>query len=757
MINKETGLVIDKICRSCMCENENMHSVFENKTEAGGSSSVLLSEMLTACASVEVSGTNNLGDYKKRNQLNNFFRWYFGDGLPYQLCDTCENKLNSAYEFRKQCQKSDSTLRELTGSETKENITLQEAIVVQPEMPDDFFDEEDEVPLMKRIIQETKKRKRGRPKKSDVVNLKSPMINQRYQTRTEIKQEVVPPVENSVPGENVRNTNLEIMSHDIIDNDSFVNDFPFSDEDDNHADSDDDFLLEVTKEKKIRKKRGVGKDETIYECKECSKTMTTYLGLKVHMRRHTGSDLSVCKLCNKSFTKQSHLTRHLRTHGVVETDADGKGKKEHGMSDAETDSVAEDSKIKNKPGGDSGTDAKEGAANINDESPGEKFSKMEEQDQSSLDGFRDGRTSLETRRGDHINKPYVCTICNKPFSRGEHLIRHLKVHQSSAEKEYTNLKCSICDTTFTRSDHLARHTKIHLIQDKRHVCVDCGKAFNRLDNLKTHQRIHSGIKDTSKLHLCIYCGKEFNNSSNMLRHSRVHTGERPYVCNICGRAFTQSNDLSLHMRRHTGARPYTCGVCPARFIQSGQLKAHRRTTGHWMETQPDLKGGYRVEPVTPAHEPIPIKFKSHGRFKKEVDTTEEHQVIINNVQEVMEEQAIEQVTITEVTVPSEPQRILMGIMGNIKIQNNVQPLLIDSSKIVELHEAGLVLPSVIQTADGAKSSLKLLLLILPNVRRIWRRRTLVEHSRTPLLSFRLTVRLPPRFTTSENFNFQNYN
>ncbi|XP_023017036.1 uncharacterized protein isoform X2 [Leptinotarsa decemlineata] len=916
MINKEVELMIDKLCRCCMRENENMHNIFEIK---GGPDptepTILLSDMLVACASIEVTS---------------------GDGLPNNLCEGCEEKLKNLYEFRRQCQKSDSALRELTHIDTKNNVSrTEEDIVIQPDVLGDVFDEEDDLPLVRRGA----KRKRGRPKKKVTdslactyckkvlhtkkglrVHLRSHtgeklryclFCDAKY-TRTnhlirhitthdkpglthpcescdkvydaaadlyrhskehedvvsdekdssreqsikieadEIKTEVVNEAE---PTETAEKTITADASQEA--DQMFLEDFPMSDGDD-RDDSDGDFIFEedLDKDKKSSKKKKNSPkvdDKAIYECKECTKVMTTYIGLKIHMRRHTGADLSTCKLCNKSFTKHSHLVRHMRTHGVVDSDeakalrksTDSKDKKvmecdycdrkfkyrksfvhhmqvEHGMSDVDSDcdKSANPDKVKedkgeavrvseeNEGASDQPTDSSQIVElnhNFELAQPVGEDEEIDIPDAENLFGKKTrsknqvchvcgasfARVNHLTRhmtlhrsvlvnqcdrcekafatdehlkmhvKEEHINKPYVCTVCNKPFSRGEHLIRHLKVHQNNADKD-ENLKCSICDSTFTRSDHLARHTKVHLLQDKRHVCGECGKAFNRLDNLKTHQRTHTGEKDTSKLHLCIYCGKEFNNSSNMivhmrrhtgerpykctecgkgfprshdlkcherthsgekpylctlcgksfnksnklLRHSRVHTGERPYVCNICSRAFTQSNDLALHMRRHTGARPYACGVCPARFIQSGQLKTHRRTTGHWMETQPDLKGGHRVEPVTPAHEPMPIRFKVHRALKKEEIPEPQ-----NIIQPQTQTSTTEDVSIDEIhhSIHTEPQRILMGIMGNIKIPGDegVQPLIIDASKLAELHGAGLVnLPSVIQTTNGDEIKLK---------------------------------------------------
>lgn len=54
MINKEDELIIDKLCRCCMCENEDMHNLFEATSNSNKSTMVSLSEMLIACASIEV-------------------------------------------------------------------------------------------------------------------------------------------------------------------------------------------------------------------------------------------------------------------------------------------------------------------------------------------------------------------------------------------------------------------------------------------------------------------------------------------------------------------------------------------------------------------------------------------------------------------------------------------------------------------------------------------------------------------------------
>lgn len=60
------------------------------------------------------------------------------------------------------------------------------------------------------------------------------------------------------------------------------------DGDDEHTDSLEEYFKPKTKSKK--------KEKGTFECKFCCKIMTTFVGLKIHMRRHTGDDLVKCKV-----------------------------------------------------------------------------------------------------------------------------------------------------------------------------------------------------------------------------------------------------------------------------------------------------------------------------------------------------------------------------------------------------------------------------------------------------------------------------
>ncbi|KAK4879195.1 hypothetical protein RN001_007341 [Aquatica leii] len=751
LINKDTQLIMQKICRSCMCESTEMRNVFETKEAEEGE--IQLAEMLMACTSIQIMS---------------------GDGLPVQLCISCETKLDSAFEFKQQCQKTDTALRELTNQRTSKNSIKQE--VIQADLCGTYnnqlgdSDGSETQAKVKSIdsnvftctycqkVLRTKKGLKIHERRHTGEKLRSCHLCQAKFTRTNHLRRHIETHNKS----NVTSTNYiciecgatftkacYLINHKKEHNLGNVKkeldaefEVSHSNEDDYESTSKygDDAWIEWKEEfaetiikqknesdmlKQKENDKPIDKDKKIMECEFCDRKFKYKKSFVHHLQTEHGmsdesdaiiassiskikniknestdsheievsdphdlkdltnpdnSDdgldemdfvlrkLHICHVCDAKFTRANHLTRHMTLHRAVLTEKCDKCDKAFSTTEHLTKHVQEH----------------------------------------------------------HIDRPYICTLCDKPFSRGEHLMRHLKVHNHSQGPQETH-KCSICEKEFTRPEYLARHTKVHLQQDKRHICAECGKAFNRLDNLKTHQRVHAGLKDNSRLHLCVYCGKEFNNSSNMivhmrrhtgerpykcticskgfprshdlkcherthsgekpylctlcgksfnksnklLRHSRVHTGERPYVCNLCGRAFTQSNDLSLHMRRHTGSRPYACGVCPARFIQSGQLKAHRRSTGHWMETQPDLKGGHRVEPVTPVVNPTPIKFKTHGKTKCKEDEDYE---------------------------TKEPPRILshtVGIMGNVNIQTDnlqqSQPIIIDSTKLIQqFHNGGFV-------------------------------------------------------------------
>lgn len=55
-------------------------------------------------------------------------------------------------------------------------------------------------------------------------------------------------------------------------------------------------------------------------------------------------------------------------------------------------------------------------------------------------------------------KPFACHMCEKAFTRKQHLDRHIKMHTGELERTY---KCHVCEKMFFRSHHRDKHLKSH--------------------------------------------------------------------------------------------------------------------------------------------------------------------------------------------------------------------------------------------------------------------------------------------------------
>ncbi|KAJ8971678.1 hypothetical protein NQ317_011470, partial [Molorchus minor] len=91
--------------------------------------------------------------------------------------------------------------------------------------------------------------------------------------------------------------------------------------------------------------------------------------------------------------------------------------------------------------------------------------------------------------GQHVKlhtgfRPYICEHCNKAFMRKEHLIRHSTLH--SGQKNY---QCNICEKSFSRNDNLLKHKKTHEKQSS-YTCEICQKQFVMEHYYNAHKLTH---------------------------------------------------------------------------------------------------------------------------------------------------------------------------------------------------------------------------------------------------------------------------
>ena len=188
--------------------------------------------------------------------------------------------------------------------------------------------------------------------------------------------------------------------------------------------------------------------------------------------------------------------------------------------------------------------------------------------------IRDSEYAAERKRllGDSLP---TCDICGKKFLRQAFLVRHkeLKHFNGTTTKDH---KCDTCDKIFSSRYDLKIHQRRHT-GERPYLCNVCGKSFTRRETLIEHSYIHK--PDEEKPHRCENCGKGFYKIYDLQRHFvGIHSGARPFQCHLCGKSFPWARSLSDHLQSHQGAdriRPFKCDECDMTFRRKYDLERHK--------------------------------------------------------------------------------------------------------------------------------------------------------------------------------------
>uniref|UniRef100_A0A182J037 C2H2-type domain-containing protein n=1 Tax=Anopheles atroparvus TaxID=41427 RepID=A0A182J037_ANOAO len=202
------------------------------------------------------------------------------------------------------------------------------------------------------------------------------------------------------------------------------------------------------------------------------------------------------------------------------------------------------------------------------------------------------------RRREHENvhtgkKPYVCTICLRGFSASSGLVAHKQLHHG-----VRNHACPDCGKTFHRRRNMRLHHRLVHLGEKPYVCPICQRPYTDNTCFKRHIERHSQSDTVAPERKVASAsaapkpskGKVQNldppvrppkptkppKSPKGARRTR-NTLPKRYPCELCGQMFARRRNVEYHVTyTHTGIKPHECEFCGKKYSDITSFKRHIR-------------------------------------------------------------------------------------------------------------------------------------------------------------------------------------
>nr|XP_023019591.1 zinc finger protein 121-like [Leptinotarsa decemlineata] len=462
-------LNLNKICRVCLYECDNMFSLYSELFEDNNDDKMLtIFEILANLSTIKVESN---------------------DVFPTMICTKCINSAHSAYKFQQQCNRSqmllDSYMNQMNDlKEAEVPMSTKNKTNVEKRNQESYSDESPKVQSpQSEFLPE-----------SDLLSSELVFINDEIMKNDGTEdpgEDDCDDLRNCIPlGEdtvdqlikdNLQVDNLELISPKMR---SFNLDLKAM----NKLEVADNSSPEkVGKEQPNMKYYIKEKDDSTveYECNVCQKSFMTASCLKNHLKHHDDVRPYVCTECKKAFKVYGSLMHHTRSHSGEQPYKC----KECGKKYKQSGTLKAHMRIH--------SGSKPFICSI------------------CSKGFRQAPDLTYHMRTHTKEKPYMCNVCGKTMSMQWHLVQHMRSH--TGEKPF---KCNECDKAFPSSTRLKRHSIIHTTL-KPFKCNTCGKSFNRSSSLQVHKKTHVGIKS----HFCSTCNKSFLWAHSLRAHVALHAKE----------------------------------------------------------------------------------------------------------------------------------------------------------------------------------------------------------------------------------------